>query len=367
MITNANTFIPDYAIHPGEILEETLEVRNIRKNELAERCGMSIKTISQILNGKAPVTAETAILLERTLGVSADVWNNLDANYRLFEAKKKERLTVEGYKDWVKKFPLADLRRRGILPQTTDASIIAESLLAFFGVSSPEAWRDVYRKESVSYRKSEKFNDSVESIITWLRIGKIRSETILTDPFDKKIFMNNLILIRELTLKEPAAFESKMKQLCKESGVVLVFVPELKGTHLSGATMWVSSDKALIIMSLRHKSDDHFWFTFFHEAGHILFHGKKSIFIDETKMDSSREEQEADRFSCNILIPESEYNKFLSLNNGRFHENTIRQFAKRIGVAPGIVVGRLQHDGIIPYSYNNKLKKKFVLAEDATK
>jgi len=80
-------FYPDYAIHPGEILMETLEARNMKKSELAERCGLSPKTVSLILNEKAPITPETAIQLERVLGVSANIWINLDANYRLHTTK----------------------------------------------------------------------------------------------------------------------------------------------------------------------------------------------------------------------------------------------------------------------------------------
>ncbi len=364
MMTHSNTYNPDYAIHPGEILEETLEARNIKKNELAERCGMSVKTISHILNKKAPVTAETAIRLERALGVSADIWNNLDASYRLFEAKVKEKKIIEDHASWVKEFPLLALKKRGIMPNTKDISILTECLLLFFGVSSPQSWEEVYSRMIVLYRKTYKFKDSLKSIVTWLRIGILQAEEIDTEPFNESIFRANLLIIRDMTKEQPEIFEPKMKELCRQSGIALIFVAELPHTHLSGATIWLSKDKALIILSLRHKSDDHFWFTFFHEAGHILLHGRKDVFIDKVDMIKSEKEEEANRFARNFLIPEKEYKNFVNLNKGNFHKEAIEKFAKNINIAPGIIVGRLQHEGLLRYSFQNKLKRKFELIEN---
>jgi len=178
-------------------------------------------------------------------------------------------------------------------------------------------------------------------------------------PFDKDVFKKNLAEIRMLTLKKPYDFEPEMKELCAKSGVLLVFVPEFRKTHISGATRWLSPDKSLIIMSLRYKTNDHFWFTFFHEAAHILLHGKKDIFIDDLKGFQSKEEDEANRFSRNILIPEMEYQRFVSENS--FYSEDINSFARRIQAHPGIVVGRLQHDNRIDYKWHNALKEKFVL------
>lgn len=361
MSTAKNTYNPDYIVIPGEILRETLEVRNIKNNEFAERCGLNPKTISLILSGNAPITAETALQFEKVLGVSAAIWTNLESAYRLYQAKVKEESSYTRYQDWVKSFPLAELKKFGILPNTKNISTITRSLLKFFGVSSPEAWNEVYNNIAISYRKSVKFKDSIEAITAWLRIGIIKAEEIETKPYDKNRFYENLLKIRNFTTSDPGKFEIEMKQLCADSGVVLVFVPELKGTHLSGATMWLSKDKALIIMSLRHKTDDHFWFTFFHEAGHILLHGKKEIFIDETEMDEIKEEMEANDFAGDILIPKKLYQDFVDSQRGTYYDYDILAFADKINITPGIVVGRLQHDNYLPYNYHNKLKKKFII------
>lgn len=356
-----NKFQPDYAVHPGEILEETLAARKMKKSELAERCGLTQKHVSQIINGKAPVTPETAIQLERALGVSAALWNNLDATYRLHAAQLADREQLERQKAWAKAFPVAALVKRGWLTSHTDPTEKVRSLLDFFGVGSVVAWQTRYQRIAVKYRRSPAFSSSFESVAAWLRIGELLAADIESAPYDKRKFEAVLDEIVTLTHAEPEVFESQMVDLCRHAGVAVVFASELPKTHLSGATRWVRSDKALIMLSLRHKTDDHLWFTFFHEAGHIVLHGRKSVFIDEGKARTNSKEEEADRFARKALIPDSEYQAFIEA--GSFYEADIRGFAREIGIAPGIVVGRLQHDRHIPFSWHHDLKRKLVLVE----
>jgi addiction module antidote protein, HigA family len=355
----SNQFMPDYAIHPGEILDETLSARNIKKSDFAERCQLSVKTVSQIINGKAPVTSETAIQFERVLGVSANIWNNLDAQYRLHTAKREDRRSLENQNDWVKRFPIKELVKRGRIAESKTLAETTGELLDFFGVATVAAWNARFKRIAVSYRKSPAFKSSHESVAAWLRIGEIEAEKIMTEPFDRKNFQEALYEIRSLTTDGPEIFEPRMKELCSQAGVALVFVSELPDTHLSGATRWLASNKGLIILSLRHKSDDHFWFTFFHEAGHILLHGKRSVFIDEENMGKNVEEEQADRFAANLLIPESKYKAFV--NRGKPSKDDVLHFSQALGISPGIVVGRLQHDCVIPYEWHNGLKRKFRL------
>lgn len=185
-------------------------------------------------------------------------------------------------------------------------------------------------------------------------------------PFDKSKFTLALKKIRKLTNKSPKIFEPQMKDLCREAGVALVFVPELKKMHISGVSRWISKDKALIILSLRHKKDDHFWFSFFHEAFHILLHGKKEIFVDNIvdniHMGKNDEEKEADDYASEILIPMKKYREFLEKEN--FTRINIMTFAKEIDIAPGIIVGRLQHENIIWFNKCTDLKNTFKFKEE---
>ena len=361
--TTLNQYTPDYAIHPGEILEETLEARGITRTAFAERTGLSLKTVSQIIHGKAPVTPETAIHFERVLGVSANIWNNLDAYYRLHVAKIADRQMLENKKEWTKKFPLTELAKRGFIRRRQTLAETVEELLDFFGVASVEAWKAQFQRIAVSYRKSPTFTSSKESVSAWLRIGEIEAENIRTSPFDEKTFKNALREIRFLTGEDPEVFEPRVKELCRNSGVALVFVSELPKTRLSGATRWLGPDKALIMLSLRYKRDDHFWFTFFHEAGHIILHGKTSVFIDEVDMGTNEAEEAANRLARNILIPESKYKTFVTKR--QFYKDDIVAFAQSIDICPGIVVGRLQRDGHIQHKWHNDLTRKFRLKEIA--
>lgn len=353
---------PDYAVHPGECLEEVLESREIKQIELANRLGISEKHLSQIINKKVPISPELALQLEKVLNISANIWNNMNANYYLFEARKKEANLLFQKIDWIKNFPIKDLKNRGFLPKIQDPEIILEKLLKFFNISSPEHWAEYYNQKSVSFRKSAAFADNLPHIASWLQAGEIKATEQETAVFNKDIFRNNLEKIRQLTCLKPSDFELKLKQYCSDSGVVLVFVPEFKNTHISGATRWLTPEKALIIMSLRHKTNDHFWFTFFHEAGHIFLHNKKNVFIDSRESYKSKEEDEANKFALNLLMSEKEYKEFVKMNN--FSLQAVELFSKKIGIHPAIIVGRLQHEKIIPFNSTlSKLKEHFELTE----
>jgi HTH-type transcriptional regulator/antitoxin HigA len=147
-----------------------------------------------------------------------------------------------------------------------------------------------------------------------------------------------------------------LEELCAQCGVAVVFVLELPKMGVSGATRWITKDKALIQLSLRYKTDDHLWFTFFHEAGHILKHGKKALFLEGNGLDD-KHEGEADEFASNWLIPVREFNSFVSLS--LYSKASVAAFAEQIGIAPGIVVGQLQHHGHLPFTHLNGLKKRY--------
>ncbi len=354
---------PDYAITPGEILEETLASRAMQKVDLAERCGLSAKQMSLIISGKAPITPETAIRFERALGISAIIWNNLEAKFRLHQARKQDYEELSKHEDWLQRFPIKELERRGIIGRGASLAKCVAQLLDFFGVGSVASWRDRYEQLQVAFRRSPTYKSSPEALATWLRIGELRAAEVDCAPYDKSKFDLALNEIRQLSCENPDIFEPRMKELCASSGVALVFVGELPGTHLSGATRWLQSDKAMIELSLRYKTDDHLWFTFFHEVGHIKLHGKKEVFIDEISQPIlSEEEQEADKFATNRLIPRRAYADFKE--TGEFNQANIREFAVAIAIAPGIIVGRLQHDDLLPWRTSlNSLKCHFKLME----
>ncbi len=218
-------------------------------------------------------------------------------------------------------------------------------------------WESVWEQLDVAYRKSTVFEGHCVTISAWLRQGEIDAQNIDCSPFDTKLFKGALEKIRALTCEsDPGVFVPSLQNICAAAGVAVVFVPELPKTHVSGATRWLNKDKALIQLSLRHKSNDHLWFTFFHEAGHIIKHGKKALFLEGNGMDDVYE-KEANEFASHFLIPAKLFNNLVSQQ--AFSKTAIKVFARDIGIAPGIVVGQLQHRQFMPYTHCNYLKVRY--------
>jgi len=347
---------PDYGTKPGEVLEEYLSAAGMTKAELAARCGRPMKTISEIIHGKASITPETAIQLERVLGRSASLWQNLEANYRLHLAEVGERDDLASHAVWARKFPVKELVARGDIERPANEMDLVRKLFRFFGVGTLAGWNASFGSMTVAYRRSPAFKQAPESVTAWLRIGEISADALECAPFDRATFRNALAEVRALTAKSFPRVHKTVVELCAGAGVAVVFVPELPKTHLSGVARWLSKDKALIQLSLRHKTSDHAWFSFFHEAGHILLHGKKTIFIDEQGGDRNDIETEANEFARNLLLPPEAFRRFV--HTGDFSATAIKKFADEQGVAPGTVVGRLQHDKLIKFNEHHNLKER---------
>lgn len=356
---------PNYAVVPGETLRETLRAVGMKQSELSERTGRPKKTISEIITGKTSITAETALQLERVLGIPASFWNNLERNYQETLARLREEKEFEEEKDLIERFPIATLTKMGWIPKEDSPAKTLRVILNFFGVAGIEEWKKFWENPEAAYRDSKAYQTNHYAVAAWLRKGEIEALKIETRSYNPRSFKEALKDIRSLTTEPPEIFEPKMKKLCAEGGVAVAFVPELPGTRVYGATRWLKATKAIIQMSLRGKTDDHLWFTFFHEAGHIIRHGKEEVFIEASDEDyrkgaRKQKEEEANQFSQDLLIPSDDYQAFLS--DRQFSLGAIQTFAKRIDVAPGIVAGRLQHDKVIPFNQANGLKKTFRFA-----
>lgn len=349
---------PEYAVPPGRTLQETIDALGMGQRDLATRAGLSPKHINQIIQGTAPLTYETAVRLEQVTGVPARMWNNLEANYREQLAKLDEKQRLENDLVWLKNIPTAELIKRKQIEKHADPVLTLKAVLGFFGVANVEAWNNIWLSPAVAYRKSAVFRGQPEAIATWLRLGELEGRGIQCVPFDRGKFKAALDQIRGLTMEQPEVFVSKMKTLCEGAGVAVVLVPEITNAPVSGATRWLTSEKAMIQLSLRYKTNDQFWFTFFHEAGHILLGGKKEAFIDLNHA-KGEGEAEADGFAAGHLIPANRASELTRLKSAQ----AIQAFAKSIGIAPGIVVGRLQHEKIIRYDQFNGLKIRYQWAK----
>jgi HTH-type transcriptional regulator/antitoxin HigA len=361
------THQPDYIFHPGETLAETLEELGITQKELAERAGRPLKTINEIVHGKATITADTAIQFERVTGVPANFWNNAQRNWEAARARQAETEALQQGIKWLRSFPIEPLWKLGWIPKIDDPIEQLRDLLSFFGVAGVDEWRRLWVRPQVAFRKSKAFDAHPMAVASWLREGERRAQRAVTRPFEKDKFFAALLEIRKLTTEEPETFEPAIKFLSAQAGVAVVFVPEVPGTRAYGATCWLTPQKAILQLSLRGKAEDFLWFTFFHEAAHILRHGKRDVFIESPEKTADeatrKKENEADTFAADFLIPREGYRELVALKP--FTAAKIKSFACKLGIAAGIVVGRLQHDNLLHFRQLNGLKRRYQFKETA--
>lgn len=353
-------FDPDYAVAPGATLRSTLAEIDMTQSGLAARTGLSVKHVNQIVQGIAPITHETALAFEKVTGIPATVWNRLEANYRDRLARLEDRRPLPEDTAWLETMPIKELIRRGVITKTKDTGALLDQLCRFFGVANRRSWERVWREPLASFRKSPAFASDAGAVATWLRLGELEAAEIECAEFDPRRFRQALREIRTLTREDPERFQEEMVRLCAESGVALVFVPEITGTRASGATHWLTPTKAIIQLSLRYKADDHLWFSFFHEAAHVLLHSKKGTFITGTESEDDPTEDEANAFAASFLIPRRYEAELFGLES----LEEIAAFAERIGIAPGIVVGRMQREGILGWNQGNGLKKRLRFVDE---
>jgi HTH-type transcriptional regulator/antitoxin HigA len=167
-----------------------------------------------------------------------------------------------------------------------------------------------------------------------------------------------------MTTREPEAFLPELSALLAEAGIAFVLVPHFPSTRVHGATFPVGRDRAVLAMTIRGSWADIFWFSLFHELGHILLHDKRDVILegDDADAASKPREAEADAFARDTLIPQAPYARLLA--RGDFMPQAIRAFAAELGIDSGIVVDRLQHDEYLKHEWHNDLRTRYVWAEN---
>ncbi|MFN0013916.1 MAG: HigA family addiction module antitoxin [Saprospiraceae bacterium] len=340
---------------PGETIQETIDALGMSQYELAERMGRPVKTVNEIIKGKEAITPTTAVQLERVLNIPAAFWLERERQYiQALTAIEHEAKLEPWANTWLLQFPVKLLEKLGWIPSCESKTKTVESLLTFFGVATPDEWTSVYIGEKLNtsyYRISLAHVTQHGALSAWLRKGELQAKALRAKPFDRKKFQENLAAMRSLAHQHSADFQEQLQYLCSEAGVVVVFTQSLPNTNVSGVARWINNGQTpLIQLSGRYKSNDHFWFTFFHEAGHILKHGKKDFFIEgipDIRLDVEKE-REANEFAANYLIPPRDFKRFVEL--GDFSETAILQFAGMVQTHPAVVAGRLSHEQLIHFS-----------------
>ena len=355
----------DLPIPPGEYLAEVLAEYGMSQADLAQRMERPPQAINEIVQGRKAITHETALQLAEVLRVPAEIWLGLETEYQLTRARRAEEVGLESEVGLLAEIPYAAMAKLGWVPHARQAREKVRSLRSFFGVATLAAVPGV-RAYACAWRRAAG-SASPYALAAWLRRGEIEARAIDMAPFDKAKLRAALPAIRALTREAPERFVPELTTILASCGVALVILPHLPKTYAHGAVFW-PGDWAVLQLSIRGKWADMFWFSLFHELGHLLQHGKRTILEgqDENEDEGSRQmEGEADRFAQNALIPPGAYAQLL--RHGAFTEEGLTAFADRQGIAVGIVAGRLFHDDHLDYrkhKQHHSLRERFEWVEE---
>ncbi|EEW24989.1 ImmA/IrrE family metallo-endopeptidase [Rhodobacter ferrooxidans] len=355
-------FEPNWASPPGDTISRLAAAASVPIYELAARIGFEEDVFAGIMDGRVQICSEIAVALSSELGASSQFWT---ARYNQFVADKariSSSAPDQSLSTWGQTFPIRALRELGWLPKGSRGERLSDDVLRFFGCDSITNWNERYSSGigQVAFRTSFAFESDEMATLAWLRVGEMQCENLSLARFSASNFKKRLPELKKLSaLKRPELFFPKLQQACAENGVGLVSSKAPSGCRASGATWTNTKGNPIILLSFRYLSEDHFWFTFFHEAAHVVLHGTDHISVDgadPSPLGASVFEEEADAFAQNALVPSDLREEML---NGFPTRPFARKIARGAGVTPGIIVGQLQRAGVLQPQQLNDLKRRY--------
>lgn len=340
------------ATPPGATIKEQIVDRGISQKEFALRMNLSEKHISNLINGSVRLTDDVAIRLETVLGIPASFWNRLETNYR----EKLGRIEIENSLtadiNLAKNFPYNELSKLNWLPKTNDIKERVLYLRKFFEVVSLERL-DKISYPGLAYRSLSENDKNKLSLMAWTQKAKLEARAIETSKINKRKLETLLPKIRTMSCMDPLVFQERLSHTLATCGIAFICLPHINSSYLHGAT-FIDNHKIVLGLSLRGKYADRFWFSLFHELAHITLGHLE-------RLDNSGEiEEEANKFAKNVLIPNTELQRFLEVSE--ISEKSIITFASELQIHPSIVVGRLQNDQLLQHNEFNHLKVKYNFA-----
>jgi HTH-type transcriptional regulator / antitoxin HigA len=365
-MTRAANFQPNWVSPPGVTITEILRLRAKSLDDLASELDMTTAEVELVLSGSTSIQRQLAQLLQEALGPSAGFWLQREKQYR--ESLALHNLTRRALelRELVSNLPVADMRKFGWISPTAIGSERAAACLDFFGVTDAGRWHERYRSALTvaAFRTTPTFEANPYAVTAWLRHSELLAERIKCKAWHREKFAARLQDVRRLTrIKNPEQFLPELTAICAANGVALTLVRAPKGCRASGATRFLTNEKAVIVLSARYRTDDQFWFTFFHEAAHLILHSSDALFLEDGSPVTDHEEMEANEFAQRTLVPEELRDELLSTQPTL---RAISSFARRVGISPGIVVGQLQHLGRVAPNRLNHIKRRYIWTEDQT-
>jgi len=348
-------FTPDWFSKPGDSLRSLMQRRSVAPSDLAQKLEGGMIVVRGILDGSVAIDRDTAKALAEAIGGTSEFWLKRQAKYDV--ALERAVCLAAKYEadEWLGRVPAPGARSRGQLSEAKRREEIRRRLV-FFNVANITAWDARYGRlrDNTRFRTSASFTSKDGAVLFWLRRGELEADLVPTSSWDPGNLRDRIPAIRKLCkVGHPIRFLPKLRELCAESGIALVVVSVPKGCYASGASRLVAPDKAMILLSFRYRADDQFWFTVFHEIGHLLLHGAQT-FVDDESTPDDKSEREANEFASSCIIPEARKVEFDHLPADR---DAIIRFSVSVGVAPGLTVGQMQHQQLIGHDTLNSLKR----------
>ncbi|MBD5137509.1 MAG: HigA family addiction module antidote protein [Lachnospiraceae bacterium] len=353
------------AFHPGYYIKDLIDELGMTQDELAKRLGSSGKNISDLINGKCNLSDEMALKLSIVFGTTIDMWLNLNKTFISKKLEIEKRILEDEQCELIKYIDYNFGVNLKLVKQARKSTEKVRELQKYFKVSSLDVLKrhDFLVQCRTAVAQIQDIN--VINANAWIQTAINIGNNIDVDDFNIKKLKSILPDIRKMTTQSPDIFYPELKSKLASCGVALVLLPNLKNCGVNGAVKWISKEKVILAINDRRKYADTFWFSLFHELGHVLQQRVKILIISEEndilEQDElmQRLEEDADSFSQNMLIPESNYNEFVKQHT-QFSKYDIVNFAKSIDIHPGIVLGRLQKENYISYKTTlNSLKTKY--------
>lgn len=341
------------ATPPGATIREQLEDRGMTQKEFAVRMDMSEKHISQLINGDVRLTPSVALRLESVLGVPASFWNNLEIRYREKLLQVEEENAMDADIALLKSFPYAEMVQYNWIEKTANPIEKVKNLRQYFEVARLDII-DNLSMPGIAYRRLAVTEKRNYSLAVWAQQAKLQARDKKVALLNLQKLSDDLPYIRSMTVENPMTFCPKLEQELSDCGIALVLLPHMKGSFLHGAS-FVDGKKVVMGLTVRGHDADRFWFSLFHELDHVL-----EQHINRPNGPTQEDEDHANCFARDLLIAPDDYAEFIETK--KVNSRAVIDFAKEAGIDPGIVVGRLQNDGVIKHNVMNELKTHYTFA-----
>ncbi len=355
---------PARVVSPGQVISKELDARGWTQRDLAVILGRPYQAVNEIIKGTKQITPGTARELAKAFGTSLEFWMNLEANYRLFLAAQEDKeKEIERRSQIYSIAPVAEMVKRGWIPGSTDADELEKQVCSFLEIRSPLETPSAY----ALLRISESRGPQESAKVAWIK----RVEQLAKNQPVGSYKMENLRenIPRILTFARKAEDVAMIPPTFHDLGVHFLVVPHLRHTYLDGAALFVN-DHPVIAVTLRYDRIDWFWFTVLHELAHILLgHSAQvdSLFGKEVEGEvganggndrRQNDESEANELARNWLLDPRSLDLFIDRVQPFFSKTEIEAFAAKQHRHPGIIVGQLQHEGVIEYKHLRSMLEK---------